>query len=148
MDRHGAQHLNGQGQSLLAPALARYRIPVSTKVGFLTDEAAKSALSDGALTVEDVEHGHCLNTPYVHWQCARNRTELGRDHLDVVFAHNPEHTASDPCEALRDAFTALEAEAAAGTLTAYGVATWDGFDTGTLSIPALHQLCERRSGVK
>ncbi|WP_435224330.1 aldo/keto reductase [Streptomyces sp. Tue6028] len=133
-------YLNGKAQPLLAPVLARHSIPVSTKVGFLTEQVVKDAMSDGALTIDDAEHGHCLSAPYVRWQCARNRTELGRDRLDLVFVHNPEHRASAPYEGLRDAFTALEAEAAAETLTAYGVATWDGFDTGTLSIPALNQL--------
>ncbi|WP_330338766.1 aldo/keto reductase [Streptomyces sp. NBC_00557] len=141
-------YLDGRAQSLLAPALARHPIPVSTKVGFLTAQATKDALSDRALTLEDAERGHCLSTPYVHWQCALNRTELGRDRLDLVFAHNPEHSASDPYEALRAAFTALEAEAAVGTLTAYGVATWDGFDTGTLAIPALHQLASEAAGTE
>ncbi|MGW0708162.1 aldo/keto reductase [Streptomyces sp. NPDC002643] len=141
-------YLNGHAQLLLAPTLARHPIPVSTKVGFLTDHAAEDALPDGALTAEDAEHGHCLSSPYIHWQCARNRTELRRDHLDLVFAHNPEHTAGDPYDALRDAFTALEAEAVAGTLTAYGVATWDGFDTGKLSVPALHQLATEAAGTE
>ncbi|WP_327344408.1 aldo/keto reductase [Streptomyces europaeiscabiei] len=139
-------YLDGQAQSLLAPVLARYPIPVSTKVGFLTDQTAKAALADRALTNCDAEGRHCLSAPYVHWQCARNRTELGRDHLDVVFAHNPEQAPGDPYEALRDAFTALEAEAAAGTMNTYGVATWDGFDSGALSIPALDQLATEAAG--
>ncbi|MFL4905800.1 aldo/keto reductase [Streptomyces sp. MMS24-I2-30] len=142
-------YLDGQAQSLLAPVLARHHpVPVSTKVGFLTAQTAKDALSDRALTIEEAERGHCLSTSYVHWQCARNRTELGRDHLDLVFAHNPEHTEGNPYEALRDAFIALEAEAAAGTLPAYGVATWDGFDTGTLTVPALHQLASEAVGTE
>ncbi|MFJ9213505.1 aldo/keto reductase [Streptomyces sp. NPDC102264] len=141
-------YLDGQAQSLLAPVLARHPILVSTKVGCLTDQAIKDALSNRALTIEEAEHSHCLSASYVHWQCARNRTELGRDRLDLVFAHNPEHTAGDAYEALSDAFTALEAEAAAGTLTAYGVATWDGFDTGTLTIPTLHQLASEAAGTE
>ncbi|MEV0639571.1 aldo/keto reductase [Streptomyces sp. NPDC050619] len=141
-------YLNGQAQPLLAPVLVRHPVPVSTKVGFLTAQATKDAVSDGSLTAQDADRGHCLSTPYVHWQCALNRTELGRDHLDLVFAHNPEHTNGDPYEALRDAFTALEAETAAGTLTSYGVATWDGFDTGALSIPALHQLAVEVAGTE
>jgi aryl-alcohol dehydrogenase-like predicted oxidoreductase len=43
-------YLEGQAQPLLAPALARHRIPVSTKVGFLTDRAVRDAVADGALT--------------------------------------------------------------------------------------------------
>ncbi|MCX4764130.1 aldo/keto reductase [Streptomyces sp. NBC_01275] len=141
-------YLNGQAQSLLAQVLSQHRVPVSTKVGFLTDRAIKDAVTDGALTTDAAEHGHCLSTPYVHWQCSRNRTELGRDHLDLVFAHNPERTDGDPYESLRDAFIALEAEATAGTLSAYGVATWDGFDTGALSILSLHQLAAEAAGTE
>ncbi|WP_217185099.1 aldo/keto reductase [Streptomyces sp. AC495_CC817] len=141
-------YLNGQAQSLLAPALAQHRIPDSTKIGFLTDRAARDAVLDGTLTTGAAERGHCLSSPYVHWQCSRNRTELGRDHLDLVFAHNSEQTDGDPYEALRDAFTALEAEAAAGALSTYGVATWDGFDTGTLNVPALHRLATEVAGTE
>ncbi|PZT72443.1 MULTISPECIES: aldo/keto reductase [unclassified Streptomyces] len=139
-------YLGGTAQTLLARALARHPVPVATKVGYLTHQAAKDAESDGAITSEDAKRGHCLSAPYIHWQCARNRAELGRDRLDLVFTHNPEQAGDDPYEALHDAFTALEAEGAAGTLTAYGVAAWDGFDTGTLSIPALHQLAIEAAG--
>ncbi|WP_217185611.1 hypothetical protein [Streptomyces sp. AC495_CC817] len=40
-------YLDGQAQLLLASALARHRIPVSTKVGYLTDRAVKDAVADG-----------------------------------------------------------------------------------------------------
>lgn len=139
-------YLHGQAQLRLAPAIARHPVPVSTKVGFLTTQIAEDAVDDGAVTSGEAERGHCLSLPYVHWQCARNRTELGRDRLDLVFAHNPERADGDPYAALRDAFTALEGEAAASVLTAYGVATWDGFDTGALSVPALHQLATEAAG--
>ncbi|MEU6098429.1 aldo/keto reductase [Streptomyces sp. NPDC047079] len=141
-------YLDGQAQSLLAPTLARHPIPVSTKIGFLTTQTAEDAVDDGVIATGDAERGHCLSLPYVHWQCARNRTELGRDHLDLVFVHNPERTDGDPHEALRDAFTALETEATAGALTAYGVATWDGFETGVLSTPVLHQLAVEAAGTE
>ncbi|WP_327317090.1 aldo/keto reductase [Streptomyces sp. NBC_01235] len=141
-------YLEGQAQSLLAPALATHPIPLSTKVGFLTDQAAKDAVSAGVLTAGEARRGHCLSTSYVRWQCARNRTELGRDRLDLVFAHNPEHTAGDPHQALLNAFTALEGEVAAGTLAAYGVASWDGFETGRLNIPALHRLAGEAAGTE
>ncbi|MGW3119352.1 aldo/keto reductase [Streptomyces sp. NPDC001107] len=141
-------YLDGQAQPLLAPFLDQHPIPVSTKIGFLTTETAENAVADGAITSREAERRHCLSLPYVRWQCARNRTELGRDRLDLVFAHNPERTDGDPHDALRHAFTALEAEAAAGALRAYGLATWDGFDTGALSVPALHQLATEVAGTK
>ncbi|WP_030940718.1 aldo/keto reductase [Streptomyces sp. NRRL S-646] len=141
-------YLNGQAQSLLESALARHPIPVSTKIGFLTTKTAEDAIDDGAIATGDAERGHCLSLPYVRWQCARNRAELGRDRLDLVFAHNPERSEGDPYDALRQAVAALEAEAAVGALTAYGVATWDGFDTGALSVPALHQLATEAAGTE
>ncbi|MCX2968186.1 MULTISPECIES: aldo/keto reductase [Streptomyces] len=100
-------YLGGRAQPLLAPVLAQHPLQVSTKVRFLTGQSAKDAVSEGAITSDDAEHGHCLSSPYVHWQCARNRTELGRDRLDLVFAHNPERTIGGPYEALRDTFTAF-----------------------------------------
>ncbi|MGA5040268.1 aldo/keto reductase [Streptomyces capoamus] len=139
-------YLGGRAQELLASFLVRHPVPTSTKVGFLTAQTAKDAVLDGAITGEEVARRHCLSTPYVHWQCARNRTELGRDRLDLVFTHNPEHADGDPYEALHDAFIALEEEAAAGILTGYGVATWDGFETGALNVPALHQLATSAAG--
>ncbi|MFG3010079.1 aldo/keto reductase [Streptomyces cinerochromogenes] len=139
-------YLGGRAHELLASFLVRHPVPTSTKVGFLTAQAAKDAVLDGAITGVEAARRRCLSAPYVHWQCARNRTELGRDHLDLVFTHNPERAADDPYEALHDAFIALEAEAAAGTLSAYGVATWDGFESGTLNVPALHQLATSAAG--
>lgn len=136
----------GSAQSLIAYALDGQPVPVSTKVGFLTPETAKAALADGALSADEAVAGHCLSSAYVHWQCARNRVELGRSRLDVVFVHNPERVATKPDEVLREAFAALEAEAAAGALDGYGVATWDGFDTGLLNVPHLDRLATEAAG--
>lgn len=136
----------GRAQTLIAYALNGQPVPVSTKVGFLTPETTKAALADGVLSTDEAAAGHCLNAAYVHWQCARNRVELGRGHLDAVFVHNPERVATKPNEVLREAFTALEAEAAAGALDSYGVATWDGFDTGLLNVPHLDRLATEAAG--
>ncbi|MFE1959219.1 aldo/keto reductase [Streptomyces sp. NPDC059479] len=139
-------YLGGRAQHLLAPALARYPVPVSTKVGFLAEGAARLAVADGALSTAEASSGHCLTAPFVHWQCAQNRTALGRDRLNVVFVHNPERSADDPHEALRGAFTALEEEAEAGALDAYGVATWDGFDTEKLTVADLDRVATEAAG--
>ncbi|WP_431980824.1 aldo/keto reductase [Streptomyces qinglanensis] len=139
-------YLGGQAQTLLAPALAQRPVPVSTKVGFLTTETATTAIRDGALTLTEAETGHCLTARYVHWQCARNRTELGRDRLHLVFVHNPERTVGTPHEALRRAFTALEEEVQAGAVDTYGVATWDGFDTQAFTVPELDRLATEAAG--
>lgn len=139
-------YLGGRAQSLLAPHLVRYpSLQVSTKVGFLTKEATAAATRVGVLSAEAAAFGHCLATEYVRWQCARNRAELNRTSVDVVFAHNPER-AGDPHAALREAFTALEEEAHAGTLISYGVATWDGFERGSFTVPELDRLATEVAG--
>ncbi|WP_232544203.1 aldo/keto reductase [Streptomyces buecherae] len=139
-------YLGGRAQSLLAPALADRVIKVSTKVGFVAQGAGTTAIVAGALSAAEAASGHCLSARFVHWQCAQNRAELGRPRLNLVFAHNPERTAGDPNEALLRAFTALEEEVSAGTLDAYGVATWDGFDNGALSVPNLDRMASLAAG--
>ncbi|MFE4830261.1 aldo/keto reductase [Streptomyces sp. NPDC056672] len=139
-------YLDGRAQHLLAPALARYQVPVSTKVGFLAEGAASLAVADGALSTTEASSGHCLTAPFVHWQCAQNRMALGRDRLNMIFVHNPERSPGNPYEVLRGAFTALEEEVEAGALDAYGVATWDGFDAGTLTVTELDRVATEVAG--
>lgn len=139
-------YLDGKAHTLLAPALAQHPARVSTKVGFLTRAVARAAVDAKVLPHDAAEHGHCLSAPYVHWQCAQNRTTLGRPRLDLVFAHNPEQAPGDPYDALLPAFTALEEEVAAGALDTYGVATWNGFDTGLLDVPELDRLAAQAAG--
>lgn len=141
-------YLDGMAQRLLAKPLARHPVPVSTKVGFLTPVTARDALAASVLTEADRVHGHCLTPAYVHWQCARNRTELGRPQLDFVFVHNPEQLEGDPHPALLEAFTALEEQAAAGTLGSYGIATWSALDSGLLDVPTLDALATLAAGTR
>lgn len=139
-------YLDGHAHTLLAPGLAQHSVPVSTKVGFLTRTVARAAAEAQVLSHDAAERGHCLSAPYVHWQCAQNRITLGRPRLNLVFAHNPEQVPGDPYDALLTAFTALEDEVAAGALDAYGVATWNGFDTGLLDVRELDRLAARAAG--
>lgn len=141
-------YLGGRAQTLLAPALARHPVPVSTKVGFVASGTGTAAIAAGVLTSSEAHAGHCLTAPFVHWQCARNRAELGRARLNMVFVHNPERAAGDPNEALLRAFTALEEEVEAGALEAYGVATWEGFDTGVFTVPNLDHMASVAAGSK
>ncbi|MGA4541874.1 aldo/keto reductase [Uniformispora flossi] len=118
---------------------------VSTKVGFLAPGTAIDAAHAGV--VEHANTAHDLNPAYVHWQMERNRAELGRDILDTVFLHNPEHGAGPDRDAfhamLLDAFAVLEAEADAGHIRGYGVATWSGFTDGLFSVADLLALADQ-----
>ncbi|MFD5818361.1 hypothetical protein [Streptomyces sp. NPDC127038] len=82
----------------------------------------------------------------MRWQTTRSCTELGRERLDAVFVHNPEHHRGDRqmlTDVLRDSFAVLEQAAHAGEVTAYGVATWSGFSDGLFTVALLDQLaCE------
>ncbi|MFB7776222.1 aldo/keto reductase [Streptomyces bauhiniae] len=111
--------------------------PVSTKAGFFTAATGADAVRERVLDGEQAATGHSLAPGYLRWQMHRNRAGLGRDRLDLVLLHNPEHAHhGDPAalhQVLRDAFAVLEPEAAAGHLTGYGVATWHGFNLFTVA---------------
>jgi aryl-alcohol dehydrogenase-like predicted oxidoreductase len=72
---------------------------------------------------------------YLSDQIGVSLANLGLESIDVYYLHNPE-TQLDyvaPAEfrnRIRSAFTRLEAEAAAGRIRFYGIATWDGLRTG------------------
>ncbi|MEV8101775.1 aldo/keto reductase [Streptomyces sp. NPDC088135] len=139
-------YLGGRAQSLLAPVLANHPVPVSTKVGFVARGSGTAGIVAGALSAAEADAGHCLSPAFVRWQCERNRAELGRDRLNMVFVHNPEQAPGDPYEVLRRAFVVLEEEVDAGRLDAYGVATWNGFDKGAFAVPHLDRLASLAAG--
>ncbi len=130
---------HGRAQTRLRPVLAgNPDLRVSTKVGF-----AAAASDARVLTPGEAASGHCLTDRYVIWQSRRNAAELGRT-PDVVFVHNPERTAC-PLDAITGAFTALEAEARAGRIGGYGVATWTGFESA-FSVADLLDIAARCGG--
>ncbi|GHE00234.1 aldo/keto reductase [Streptomyces alanosinicus] len=135
---------HGHAQTRLQPVLAgNPDLRVSTKVGFFTPDLATAAGDAGVLTPAEAAPGHCLTHGYVTWQSRRNAAELGRA-PDIVFVHNPER-AVRPHDAITRAFSALEAEARAGRIGGYGVATWTGFD-GAFSVADLLRIATRCGG--
>lgn len=138
--QHGTAHRR------LAPFLTDHpETQVSTKIGFLDPRTAVDAAHAGVVNHADTAHD--LNPAYVHWQVERNRAELGRDILDTVFLHNPEHGAGPDRQALHatllGAFAVLEAESHAGHIRGYGVATWSGFADGLFSVADLLALADQ-----
>jgi len=139
-------YLHGRAQLLLAPVLAEHpRLQVATKVGFVAPQARKAASAVGILPPGT---HHSLHPRYVRWQMERNRHELGRDLIDTVLLHNPEHMDEPSLlhQVLGTAFTALERESAAGHLTSYGVATWNGFDDRLFTVADLDRLATEAAG--
>jgi aryl-alcohol dehydrogenase-like predicted oxidoreductase len=146
-----SNYATGQAQILLAPALAAHpSVNVSTKTGYFTAATGTDAVNAGVLTEDQAAAGHSLATEYVRWQTGRNRAQLGRDRLDLTLLHNPEraHPGDRPALhcAIRAAFEVLEAEAAAGHVTGYGVATWAGLEEEAFTVGELLALAAEAAG--
>ncbi|MEV6946772.1 aldo/keto reductase [Streptomyces sp. NPDC051172] len=141
-------YCQGRAHQLLAPALADHpQLHIATKAGFLTEAAAHAACTAGVIPTAEVRHS--MAPGFVRWQTARSRTELGRDRLDAVFLHNPEHSQGDRHDLagqLRAAFAVLEEAAYAQEVAAYGVATWNGFTQDAFTVPLLDRLAREAAG--
>ncbi|WP_371780718.1 aldo/keto reductase [Streptosporangium subroseum] len=136
-------YLGGHAHGGLAPVLRQHpEVQVSTKAGYLTKATATAGLQAGVLSYEEADAAHSLNPDYLRWQIARNRTELGRNRLNLMFLHNPEHATGDPARLrarLVDAFAVLEQAARDGEICGYGVATWHGFQ-GSFTVDDLYAV--------
>ncbi|MFJ6661646.1 aldo/keto reductase [Streptomyces sp. NPDC091377] len=144
-------YATGRAQDLLAPALAAHpSLRIATKAGYFTAATGVDAVDAGVLTEDQAAAGHSLAPHYVRWQTARNRAQLGRDQLDLVLLHNPERAHPGDRAALhvamRDAFVVLEAEAAAGNVAGYGIATWAGLEEEAFTVGQLLALAAEAAG--
>jgi aryl-alcohol dehydrogenase-like predicted oxidoreductase len=122
---------------------ARDEIFVATKGGYIPldtevpdDSRAyfrDTFLVPGILKAEDVVAGmHCMSPTYLEHQIGKSLENLGLETVDLYYVHNPEgqiEAVGRPAFRLRvrQAFRALEAAVAAGRLTSYGTATWNGY---------------------
>jgi aryl-alcohol dehydrogenase-like predicted oxidoreductase len=92
-------------------------------------------LDRGIVRAEEiVAGGHCLSPAFLADQIARSRANLGIETIDLYYLHNPEQQldAIDEAELqrrLRSAFELLEERCAAGDISGYGCATWNGLRT-------------------
>jgi aryl-alcohol dehydrogenase-like predicted oxidoreductase len=76
-------------------------------------------------------HIHCMTPDYLSHQIDTSLNNLGLASIDVYYLHNPEtqldYVAPEEfMRRMRAAFTRLEAEADAGRIRFYGIATWQG----------------------
>lgn len=146
---------------------ARDEVFVSTKGGYLPHDAEdprearayilETFVESGiAPRAEIVRGGHCLAPPYLRDQIARSATNLGLETIDLYYLHNIEtqRAAVGPEQfrlRLRAAVEVLEAEARAGRIAAWGVATWDGLRAPPehpehLSMPDIRGVAEEVAG--
>lgn len=142
-------YCNGRAHRLIAPALDEFpALRVATKVGFVDPARARAAEAAGVIDGADATARHSISAAYVRWQTEDNRIALGRDRLDMLFLHNPEHTTRrhELWADLRDAFVVLEEEVAAGHIAAYGISTWTGFSEGAFNVPVLDRIAREAAG--
>jgi len=129
---------------LAGGGLRRDEVAVCTKGGYIPFDGAlpesvaayfrERFVETGVLDPgRDVVAGcHCMTPAYLRDQVRTSLANLGLECIDVYYLHNPETQLPEiGPEAfhrrLVEAFEALEGEAAAGRIRAYGVATWNGF---------------------
>ncbi|HXI04348.1 MAG TPA: aldo/keto reductase [Candidatus Saccharimonadales bacterium] len=131
------------GDLVAAGDLRRSEIVVATKGGFIpfdggypSDPGAwvvDNLVLPGVIEVDEiVAECHCMSPAYIDLQLETSLKNLSLERVDIYYLHNPETqlAATGREEFLRRltaAFTLLERKAAAGKLTLYGTATWDGF---------------------
>lgn len=146
--------------------IARDAVVVCTKGGFLPfddfvppDPEAyvdDTYLRTGRLAAAEIAHGHALDPAWIVDQLAHSLGNLGLARVDVYYVHNPEtqrrvRPLADVLARLEAIFARLEAEADAGRIGCYGVATWDGLrqppdGPAHLPLAALVDAAERVAG--
>lgn len=124
----------------------REQLVICTKGGFVPLEGAPpdsraeydsylqgEYFEPGVMSRADlVAGGHCLTPKFLANQIERSRSNLGIDCIDVYYLHNPEQQLDvrdrpQFLALMRDAFTEMESQVAAGHIATYGCATWHGF---------------------
>ncbi len=131
----------------------REEVVVCTKGGYIPFDGAPPAsreeyqrylereyLSAGIVVAADIVGGaHSLAPRFLEDQLRRSLANLGLDAVDYFYLHNPEQqlaavTPDEMYARIRAAFTTLEGCVEAGSIGAYGCATWNG-----LRLPAESQ---------
>lgn len=133
-------------------AATREEIVVCTKGGYVPLEGSppdsrseydayldREYFSSSVMSKDDVvAGGHCVTPGFLADQVRRSRANLGVDHIDVFYLHNPEQQLDSLDrgrfrDSIVGAFHELEAQVDAGCIGAYGCATWNGFRTPSTS---------------
>jgi aryl-alcohol dehydrogenase-like predicted oxidoreductase len=96
------------------------------------DYLKRNYLDSGVLAPQDlVAGGHAMSPAFIRDQLQRSLRNLRVSRIDYFYLHNPEQqlgavTADEFNRRVRAAFETLEASVSAGTIRAYGCATWSG----------------------
>lgn len=130
--RHQASELD-IGEALRQAGLPREEYVICTKAGYLVPKAVPV---DKLSPADIVGRQHSMAPAFLEDQLHRSLANLGLDGIDVFYLHNPETQLKfvdreEFLRRVRAAFETLEAAAAAGKISSYGMATWNGLRTKT-----------------
>ncbi len=123
--------------------IRRDEVVVATKGGFFSFDGGyppdpgawvvETFIRPGIIEPEEIAADcHCMSPAYIDHQFEASLANLGLDHIDIYYVHNPETQLGAVDRStfrarLRAAFRVLEEKVARGALTLYGTATWDGY---------------------
>ncbi|MGH9837691.1 MAG: aldo/keto reductase, partial [Blastocatellia bacterium] len=126
--------------------LSRDEIVVTTKGGYIpfdshpprgrqemTAYLEETFIRPGVCRWEDfVQSSHCMTPRYLAHQLDQSLRNLKLECIDVYYLHNPESQLAEVSpeefyERLQAAFEFLESAVAAGKISMYGTATWNGY---------------------
>ena len=146
------------GRAIRESDVDREAVVVATKGGFVPFDGRRPAdpgayvrrefVDPGLASPDDLARGsHCIAPTFLDEMIDRSLDNLGFDHLDLYYVHNPEtqlavRSREDVYDQLEAAFRLLERRRIAGEVDSYGVATWDAFRVApdherSLSLPAV-----------
>ncbi|NET17320.1 MAG: aldo/keto reductase [Okeania sp. SIO1H6] len=127
-------------QLIESQTVSRAELIICSKGGFIPNRERekwfKQEYVDSSkfnIQMTDIVAGiHCMHPEYIQDQLERSLTNLGVETIDIYYLHNPETQLGiiPPDEfyrRLKAVFAVLEKAADAGKITAYGIATWQGF---------------------
>lgn len=126
----------------VAGEASRDAVIVASKAGFIPFDGEmpddpkrfveETYITPGIFSADDIVGGcHVMTPRFLDFQFEKSRANLGLETLDIYFLHNIEMQraalgAEEFGRRLRAAAAALEEKCAAGRLSAWGAATWDG----------------------
>jgi aryl-alcohol dehydrogenase-like predicted oxidoreductase len=129
-----------------AGTLSRDEVIVTTKGGYIPFDTEpprsrqefvryleETFIKPGVCRMEDfVQGSHCMTPQYLAHQLERSLRNLKLQTIDVYYLHNPEAQFAEADREefytrLRAAFEFLESAVAAGKISLYGTATWNGY---------------------
>jgi len=137
----GERLINRVINKLEKQGIERSALCVCTKGGFIPEDPADGRpfdryirdtyLAEGLIGMREAVRRHTMNPAYIRKSFAQSCANLGLEHIDIYYLHNPERAKSIMEEsafyaALRENFVFLEEQVAAGKIGQYGIATWQG----------------------